>query len=144
MGVGPGVNFPPFIALSDKNASLYYVEGILAKPLDAPWRWTHKRALLRYRLPKRDGWKLRVKLAVPDYTFKDTGPVEVVFSVNDHLLGNERFASPAERVFEKAVPPEWLTGPGENFLKMEIDKLWKSPVDGLEVGFILSAAGFVE
>ena len=144
MGVGAGVNFPPFIAMSDKNASMYYVEGVLPRPLEAPWRWTHKRAVLRYRLPRREGWKLRVNLTVPDYTFKDTGPVEITFILNDKILGVESYKTPGDKVFEKPAPPEWLAGPGDNFVKMEIDKLWKSPVDGLEVGFILSAAGFVE
>ena len=144
MGVGAGVNFPPFISMSDRNAAMYYVEGVLPRPLEAPWRWTHKKAVLRYRLPKREGWKLRVKLSVPDYTFKDTGPVEISFYINDQLLAAERYATPGERMFEKPAPAEWLTGPGDNFVKMEIDKLWKSPIDGLEVGFILIGAGFVE
>jgi hypothetical protein len=111
---------------------------------DGAWRWTHQSPTFQFELPTTQSLRLQAKIAVPEITFKDTGPVKVKVYIGSHLLDTIDFSKSEQRVWEKEVPADWLTTDRPVLVRMEADKLWKSPADGAERGFILNAVGFVQ
>jgi hypothetical protein len=130
--------------MSAPDVADYIVEDVLTGSNSDTWLWAMQRPVLRFRLPTTRAMKLLVDLTVPEITFQQTGPVTIRFFVNDHLLGTERYDSPGARTFEKPVPPEWISTEAPVMVRMEIDKMWVAPTDGVRRGFILSRAGFVQ
>ena len=133
-----------YIQMDMPNATDHLVSDVLPELEGGHWRWALKNPVLRFRIPRTNGLKLRVDWSVVEDTFKDTGPVTVKFFVEDHLLGEQRADKPENFVFEKPVPEAWLTTDRPVLVKMELDKLWTSPTDGAKRGFILTKLGFVE
>jgi hypothetical protein len=133
-----------FVALNAPNAPDHFVADVVGELNDGSWRWVMKRPTFQFRAPTNRGLKLRVDLTVPDITFAQTGPVRIEIMVGGHKLDTVAFDKPEQRLYEKAVPAEWIV-PGEPVLiSLEIDKMWKSPTDGLERGFIITKIGFVQ
>ena len=62
--------------------------------------------------------------------------------VDGRLLARFRCDAPREFTFEKDVPAGWLSTAAPVTVAMEIDKPWRSPGDGAELGFLLIAVGF--
>jgi len=88
--------------------------------------------------------RLRVDFTIPDITYQQTGPVKITVHVGGHLLDTIDCPKPGQRVWEKAVPPEWLSTDVPVLVRMEVDKIWTSPSDGAQRGFILTRIGFVQ
>jgi hypothetical protein len=133
-----------FVRMGDPSASNYIVGDINESIEGGGWRWTKRKPTLRLQLKRVTNQKFMADLSIADNTFKETGPVTITFTINDHELARETYAKPGRHPFEKAVPAEWLHVVGDNIVSMEIDKLWTSPTDGVELGFILAGAGFQE
>ena len=119
------------------------VEGVLGLN-DGTWRWCLKRAVFQFELPDTRHKKLMVDLTVPELTFRQTGPVKITVRVGSHVLDTLEFDKHGQRSFEKEVPAEWLVPEAPLMVSLEVDKLWRSPDDGAERGFILTRLGFVE
>jgi hypothetical protein len=133
-----------FLRMGDASAANYIVGDISEGIESGSWRWTKRKPTMRFFLKKVSNQKFRADLSIADETFKETGPVTITFTVNDHELARETYAKSGRHPFEKAVPAEWLHAVGDNIVSLEIDKLWTSPADGVELGFILASAGFLE
>jgi hypothetical protein len=103
-----------------------------------------KRPAFHFMLPTTQGLKLRIDHSVADITFQQTGPVKIAVYVEGKLLETEGFDQPGEKRLEKAVPAEWLTTEHPVMVRMEIDKMWTSPTDGVQRGFIVTRLGFVQ
>ncbi len=134
----------PVIDFSVAGADSSVVQDIPKGGQPGPWRWTGKRPTVRLTLLSANNLKFHAEFAVPDATFKDTGPVTLSFFVNDHLLDQQRYDTPGQKTFEKPVPAAWLQAPGSNTLAIEADKVWVSKDDGATLGFILSQIGLVQ
>jgi hypothetical protein len=108
------------------------------------WSWTGKRPTVRVRL--RGGRPVHYKFdfTIADATFKQTGPINVTFFVNDHTLQTVHYAMPGPQLFEQLVPAEWIDPKNEILVAAEIDKLWISPDDGTKLGLILTRMGLTE
>ena len=133
-----------YIQMDMPEAPAHLVSDVLPALEGGHWRWAMQHPVLRFRIPRTNGLKLRVDWTESEDTFKGTGPVTVKFFVEDHLLGEQRADKPENYVFEKPVPEAWLTTDRPVLVRMELDKLWTSPADGAKRGFILSKLGFVE
>jgi hypothetical protein len=129
--------------MGDPAAGLHIVRGIQDTVEGIGWRWAHERPELAFELPRAEDWKLRMDFAFPDSNFKVTGPVTVSFFINGKLLGTERYTTPGEKRFEKAVPPGWLQAGRAATVSAEIDPPWIAPADKVKLGFVLYGAGFV-
>ena len=134
----------PMIDLSEPGADKSIVQDIPTGVQASSWRWTGKRPTVRLTLLAAKDLKYHADFAVPDATFKDTGPVTLSFFVNDRLLDKIRYTEPGQKTFDKDIPAGWLQAPGSNTLAMEIDKVWRSKDDGATLGFILSRIGLVQ
>lgn len=141
--VGKGSKLSHFIAMNTPGAERHFVTGVLDLN-DGNWRWCLKRAEFQFELPDARHKKLLAELTVPDITFEQTGPVKLEISINSHPLETLAFDKPGNRTFEKAVPPEWITPGTPVLVRLEIDKIWRSPTDQVERGFIITRLGFIE
>ena len=133
-----------FITMDAHDAMDHVVEQVLPNLESGGWRWTMQRPTFRFMVPETKGMKLRVDLTVPELTFKQTGPVTISFYVQDHYLDKLTVTQSGDARFFKAVPAEWLGTEMPVVVRMEIDKMWTSPVDGIQRGFILTRLGFVQ
>lgn len=133
-----------FIALNAPEAPEHFVSGIRPELNDGSWRWALKSATLQFQLPDTRGVKLRIDLTVPEVTFQQTGPVKIAVFVDGHELDTIDFPQPGPKLWEKPVPKEWLSTTHPVLVRLEIDKIYKSPTDGAERGYILSKIGFVQ
>lgn len=106
------------------------------------WSWTHKRPAVKILLRGGLSVHYAMEFAIADATFRQTGPVAVTFFVNDHVLDTVRYLEPGPQRFEKAVPPEWVAA--DNVVGAEVDKVWTSPDDGVQLGLILKSIGLIE
>ncbi len=140
----PSKSLTHYIHMSAPNAPDHFVEGVLPKLHDGTWRWVMKRPVFQFRTPTREGLKLHIDLTVPDITFEQTGPVQIEVRVGSQTLDRISFDKPGQQIWEKAVPPEWILPDATVLVTLEIDKLWRSPTDGAERGFIITQIGFVQ
>ena len=131
-----------FIAMNDAAADAYVVSGVSRHVEGGVWRWAGKRAEVRFRLGSAEGLKLRIDFTVPEVSFKQTGPVSLSIFVNGVPFDRVTCDRPGERKFEKEAPPSILKADSVNTVAIETDKVWTSPVDGAQLGFILTSVGF--
>lgn len=133
-----------FLAMNDPDAPGHFVADVLNELNDGSWRWVMRKPTVQLRVPTNDGLKLRIDLTVPEITFQQTGPVKIVVTVGPHLLDTIQFDKPETRVWEKPVPTGVVPRNETVLVALEIDKMWKSPTDGVERGFIITKIGFVQ
>jgi hypothetical protein len=132
-----------FIAMNSPDAARHILDGVLDLN-DGTWRWCMKQAVFQFELPTTSHKRLLAEITVPELTFSQTGPVKITVRVGTHVLERLEFAKHEQRYFEKPVPAEWLTPDTPLLVSLEIDKVWRSPDDGVERGFILTRIGFIE
>ena len=133
-----------FLRMSDATASNNIIGDINESIECSSWRWTKRKPTMRFQLKRVKDQVFKADLSIADQTIKDTGPVTITFVVNDHELARVTYTKAGHQPFEKAVPAEWLHAVGDNIVSMEIDKMWTAPADGVELGYILASAGFLE
>ncbi len=131
-----------FVAMNDADAESYFVKDIRGLE-GGQWRWTGAEPTLHFVLDKADNWNLVVDFAVAGATFKDTGPVDVTFQVNDHVAAEEHYDEFGDKHIEQTVDPAWITPGGDTIVKMTVKPAWLSS-DKTQLGMILVRAGFVE
>lgn len=132
-----------FIAMNSADAERHIVDGVLGLN-DGSWRWCMKRAVFQFDVPDAKHKKLLAEITIPELTFEQTGAVKIRVTIGSHVLDTVSFDKPEVRTYEKAAPPEWIKTDEPVLVSLEIDKLWRSPSDGAERGFILTRVGFVE
>jgi hypothetical protein len=132
------------IGMGEPRAPAYILSGLSASVGGGSWRWAHKRAELRFSLARTDNARVVVDFTLPEEAFRTTGPLTFTFFVNGRPLDTVRYNQPGLKHFEKPVPADWLRTDAATMLAIEVDKLFKSPRDGWEMGFILNRAGFLE
>lgn len=134
------------LQMGDAETDAYIVQDI-PKGANGPWRWAGKKPTVRIFLSNTaasdPNTVVMVEYSVAEATFKDTGPVGFQFFLNGQKIGEQRQTQPGAYTFSANAPPGLLKA-GENDLAVEVDKPWKSPSDGAELGFILTAIGFVQ
>jgi len=144
----PFQNYRPYrpsriVEMADGDANTRFVQDIFDN-LQENWRWTGQRPTVRIVPRAKDNLKYVIDFALPEATFKDTGPVTLSFYVNDRLLDRVRYTAAGQFHFEKAVPSEWITPGNDTTLAAEIDKMWISKEDGARLGFILTRIGLIQ
>ncbi len=129
--------------MDDPDAAMHFVRDI-SPGLAANWRWTDQRPAVRIRVRSLENLKYTIDFTLPQATFKDTGPVTVTFTVNDHVLDRVRYAAAGTRHFEKLVPSEWIAINKDALVGAEVDKPWVSKEDGVRFGMILTRIGLTQ
>jgi hypothetical protein len=106
-------------------------------------RWALAHPELRFRLQDARHLIFTAEFAIPEATFKTTGPVTVSYAVNGRTLGAIRCGRPGDYRVEKPVP-DGLVEP-DKFVRVtfEANPVWISPEDGAKLSFLLRSAGFI-
>ena len=132
------------VEMSSPDADTHIVKDIEPGSAGGSWRWTSQQPTVKVLSVTNSNLKLTCDFALWDTAFQQTGPVEISFLVNDHLLEKVRYTAPGTKHFEKAVPTGWLTTDVESTVSARIDKLYTAPQDGRKFGFILVRIGFLQ
>ena len=130
------------INMDDGDADSHFVQDI--RGLSGNWRWTGKRPTLRVPVRSADNLHLVADLAVADATFKTTGPVKIVFYINDRVAAAQSFSEPGSRHLDYLLPNGTVQPNSTAVIAAEIDKVWISPTDATELGFILTRIGLTQ
>jgi hypothetical protein len=127
------------VNMDDGDAPAYFVRDVLA--LNGNWRWTGRRPALHIPVKSNEKLHYMIDFTLPEVTFKVTGPVTVTFYVNDHVVGSQHYTAFGMEHFDAAVPDGLVAANSEATVGAEVDKVWVSPTDGVELGFILHRIG---
>jgi len=128
------------IDLGDPDAPTHFVKDI--EDGGGAWRWTGQRPTLKILVFAREHISLSADFTLWETALQQTGPIQLSFFVNDHLLDKVRYAEPGYQHFEKPVPADWLTVDSESTVGFAIDKMYTAPEDGKKFGIILTRIGF--
>lgn len=130
-----------FVNMDDPVVDDYLVNDI--SPERGFRRWAFTRPELRFRLNDVRHLIFTAEFAIPEVTFKVTGPVTVSYAVNGRTLGAIRCDHAGDFRLEKPVP-DGLVEPGK-FVRVtfEANPRWISPDDGAQLSFLLRSAGFI-
>jgi hypothetical protein len=130
------------VEMSDPDSAQHIVKDIY-EPFGSTWRWTAKQPTVKVLVYATDNVRLSSDFTIWSEGLQQTGPIELSFFVNGHLLDKVRCATAGYQHFEKAVPADWLSADTESTISVDVDKLYVSPHDGKKFGFILTRLGFL-
>ena len=142
--IGNEAHLGQSIRMNDPTADAYIVRDISKTVENNSWRWAYQHPALDFYLSTTSNLKFAMDAGVTETTFKETGPVTLTISINDHVLDKLRFDHPGNQHFEKPVPAEFLRAGTENLVAIEADKQWVSKTDGAVLTFVLIQAGFAK
>jgi len=129
------------IEMDSPDASQHVVKDVRDNP-GGLWRWTGQEPTFKILVWVTDNIKLKADFTLWDEAFRQTGPLDLQFFVNDKLLDDVRYTTSGHKHFEKPVPPDWLPTDIESTIAIKLDKLYVAPQDGAKFGIILSRIGF--
>jgi hypothetical protein len=129
-----------FVNMDDPQADDYLVHDISSERGFRRWAFTHPE--LRFRVNDAHHLTFAAEFAIPEVTYKVTGPVTVSYAVNGRTMGTIRCDHAGDFRVEKPVP-DGLVEPGK-FVRVtfEANPRWISPDDGAQLSFLLRSAGF--
>jgi hypothetical protein len=132
-----------FLNVSSPNADAYIVQGIGDKTEGGGFRWAFAHPVLRFLVPSMDHPKFLMDFALPETTFRVTGPVTMTFSINGRFFDKRRFVEMGQQHYEREVPDGFLRFGALNLVSIDPDKVFVAG-DGAKLGFPFSRAGFVD
>ena len=142
LDLGPDPDGPhAFVYMDDLMVDDYLVNDI--SPERGLRRWAFARPELRFRVKDVRHLIFTAEFAIPEVTYKVTGPVTVSCAVNGRTLGTIRCDHAAD--FHLQVPvPDGLVEP-DKFVRVtfEANPRWIAPDDGAQLSFLLRSAGFI-
>jgi hypothetical protein len=142
LDLGPDPDGPrAFVVMDDPVADDYLVRDI--SPEHGFRRWAFTRPELRFRLQDVRHLIFTAEFAIPEVTFKVTGPVRVSYAVNGRTLGTLRCDHAGDFKIEKAVPDGLVESGKFTSVTFEAKPRWVSPEDGAQLSFLLRSAGFL-
>jgi hypothetical protein len=127
--------------MGDVMAEDYIVRDISSER--GLFRWAYLHPELRFRILEDRKLKFAAEIAVPEATFKDTGPVTIKILIAGNPLATLRCPRADKYRIEKPVPPEWLGTGKVVHVTFETEPRWVSPLDGVQLSFLLYSAGFI-
>ena len=131
----------PWVVMDDPAADDYIVRDI--SPGRDHHRWAFLHPELRFRIREAGYSIFAAEFAIPEATFRTTGPVTVRAALDGASLGSIRCDHAGDYRMEKPVPPGTLTPGKEVHVTFDAAPRWVSPDDGAQLSFYLRAAGFV-
>jgi hypothetical protein len=139
LGMDPG-GVGSSVTMSDADASDYIVRDIDRMP--GAWRWGFAHPELRFRVHQADGLRFTAQIAIPQVTFRVTGPVTLTYLIDGRRLGTIRCEHPGQFEINQPVPAAWMDPGRYIHVTFEADRHWVSPEDGTQLSFQLVQAGF--
>jgi len=130
--------------MSNPNAAAYIVEGIADATEGSGFRWAFAHPVVRFLVPRMEHPRFVMDFALPERTFRQTGPVTLSFAINGQPLDRARFDHAGQQHFERDVPLALLHFDSVNLVSIQPDRVWTSPEDGAKLSFVIARLGFVE
>jgi hypothetical protein len=127
--------------MDDALADDYIVRDISAE--HGVFRWAFRHPELRLRVPEGRKLKFAAEVAIPEATFKDTGPVTISILIEGKPLASLHCPRAEKYRIEKPVPPDWVESGKVVLVTFETEPRWVSPLDGAQLSFLLYDAGFI-
>ena len=127
--------------MDDALADDYIVRDIAAER--GAFRWAYLHPELRFRVPDSHKLKFAAEIAIPQATFKDTGPVTIRILIEGKPLATLRCPRAEKYRIEKPVPRDWVEARKVVQVTFETEPRWVSPLDGAQLSFLLYNAGFI-
>ena len=131
-----------FVTMDDPQVDEYLVNDI--SPDRGFRRWAFIRPELRFRLKETRHLIFTAEFAIPEVTYKVTGPVTVSCAVNGRTLGSLRCAHAGDFRLEAPVPEGLVEADKPTRVTFEANPRWISPEDGAQLSFLLRSAGFTQ
>jgi hypothetical protein len=129
--------------MDDPHADLYLVQD-LQDHGPGTWRWAYSHPVLRFFVPDVPRLKFTMDFAIPERTFRETGPVTLTLRLNGAVFDRHVCEQAGELHYSQPVPGELLHKGAVNLVAIDPNPVWVSKADGGRLGFILSRAGFTE
>jgi hypothetical protein len=136
----PG-NLVSFVAMDDPLVDDYIVQDISSER--GVFRWAYLHPELRFMVQDNRSLKFTAEIAIPQVTFKDTGPVTIKILIDGHWLTTLRCPRAEKYRIEEPVPSGWVTPGKAVHVTFETEPRWVSPLDGVQLSFLLYNAGFI-
>jgi len=141
LGTDPG-GVGPFVQMENPLADDYVVRDFM--PDHGVLRWAFVHPELRFRVKDAGNLKFEMEFAIPEVTFRVTGPVTVSCAVNGKHLGSIRCNHAGDYRMVNPVP-DGLVQPDQYIhVTFEATPRWVSPEDGAQLSFLLRSAGFTQ
>ena len=90
--------------MGDPGADSFIVQGFRAKS-ETSWRWTHDHPVLRFTLPDTGPLKFTMDFALPEVTFRETGPVTLAIAINGQPFDRPRYDRAGDYQYQVACCP---------------------------------------
>lgn len=140
-GPEPG-SFVSYVIMDDALADDYIVRDIAAER--GAFRWAFLHPELRFRVTDNRALKFAAEIAIPEATFKDTGPVSIGILIEGKPLTTLRCPRADKYRIETPVPADWVAPGKAVHVTFETEPQWVSPLDGAHLSFLLYSAGFIK
>jgi hypothetical protein len=141
LGPDPG-GLANFITMDDPVSDDYIVKDI--SPGRDFRRWAFAAPELRFTVKDVRNLKFAAEFAIPDVTYKVTGPVTVSCSINGKKLETLRCDHPGDYHLQASVPDGWVEPGATVHVTFNAAPRWISPEDGAQLSFLLRSAGFTQ
>ena len=132
-----------FMAFGDRTAPEYIVADILPGSGKEVWRWTNQKPTLKFVVMETARWAFQATFALPEATWKQTGPVTLRVFVNEQLIATAANLPAGRHELRWPVPVGLLKANFETVVRLELDKVFIAEADQARLGMILESAGFV-
>jgi hypothetical protein len=141
LGVDPG-HLKAYVEMDDPTIAAYIVNDI--SPERGLRKWAFKKPELKFQVKDASHLRFVAEFALPEVTYRVTGPVTVSAAVNGQVVGSIRCDHAGDWRMEKPVPEGVVKVDEEIHVTFEANPRWVSPEDGAELSFFLRAAGFTQ
>jgi hypothetical protein len=129
-----------YIDMENPEAAGYIVRDISSER--GIFRWAYKAPEIRLRVEDARNLKFAFEFAIPEVTFKDTGPVTVSAALGGRVVGSIQCPRAGDYRFEKPVPDGWIQAQTPIHVTFNAQPRWVAPLDGNELSFLLKNVGF--
>jgi hypothetical protein len=141
LDLGPDPGVPrALVRMDDPDADAFLVRDISPERGDTRWAFLHPE--LRLIVADARHLTFAAEFAIPEVTFRVTGPVTVSCDVNGKKLAAIRCGHAGDYRLEHAVPDGWVEAHKPIRVTFEADPRWVSPEDGAQLSFLLRGVGF--
>ena len=141
LGHDPGL-LTSYVNMDDPASDDHIVRDI--SPGRDHHRWAFQHPELRFRMTASRNLIFAAEFAIPEATFKTTGPVKITVAVNGRELGTFRASHSGDYRMQLPVPAGVVEPGKEAHVTMETEPRWVSPEDGAQLSFFLRGAGFIQ
>jgi len=141
LDLGPDPGGPrSLVRMNDPDADALIVRDISPERGETRWAFLHPE--LRLSVADARHLTFSAEFAIPEVTFRVTGPVTVSCFLNGRKLAAMRCGHAGDYRLEQTVPEGLVEAHKPISVTFEANPRWVSPEDGAQLSFLLRSVGF--